>query len=247
MHDKIIRMFQRSLSDDMAEYVLSLSEERKNDNFYLYKARDYFNIIKNNIDSIEPIHDLYNFKKFGYDINVSFYSADVPQKATYRHSENTISINVRNNLSIFYNGLLSDICKIYEQQIIHEIIHNIDFNKLSIQPDITQISKEPFNHPLEFNAYFQQVANYWHTKLPSIIAAPDPLGDFHKKIGNNAREFNDSFWNLLKRSGMESLITKDRRFKWSKRIYDLYFNLRNKAVEMVGGERLSKDIENDYK
>jgi len=165
-------------------------------------------------------------------------------RRNYKENQSLIIINCKKFPNAYKQNKFDYIFeKMKSIIIIHEIIHYLDIEVRNIPVDPTEVNKNSFNHPIEFNAYFQQISSYWYNILQNIIKSKSPLDDFNIKIGNNVRDFSDKFWkNVKNNSKMYDLINKDNIFRWNKRIYDLYFNLKDDLFNKISNDDVKNDI-----
>lgn len=223
---KILKIFLENLSD--------IHEERKNDEKYINQANDIYNESLKAVSQLHPDDEnIIHTSTIGLPFDIVFiYNPTSIFNALYRNKskDNTpvIIINCRNFKREYDSNDFISIFTRMKNNVIHEIIHYIDLEVRSIPVDPEEVKLDPVNHPIEFNAYFQQIASQYHNMIHGISLSKDPLGDFDTKIGSHVRDFSNKFWAALKRSTLYAHIKKEEIFRWNKRIYDLYFILRKK-------------------
>lgn len=238
---KILKIFLENCND--------INEERKNDTKYQNQADDLYKKTLELIKKYKPDDEnIYELSKIGSPFDVVFTIIQNSQvNAIYRRNyKKNISIIIINCLKFpiaFQQEKFDYIFEKLKSVIIHEIIHYLDIEVRDIPIDPTEVNKDPFGHPIEFNAYFQQLASPWYDLMRKMIKSSTPLDDFNLKIGNNAREFSNKFWDIIKKnSKIYDLISNDNRFRWNKRVYDLYFNLKNELFDKISNDDIKNDI-----
>jgi hypothetical protein len=228
---KILKIFLENIHD--------IHEERKNDEKYINQAND---IYEESLKAITQLHpddeNIFHTSTIGLPFDIVFiYDPVSIFNALYRKkSKESISVIIINCKAYKREYESNDFVSIFSRMksnVIHEIIHYLDLEVREVPVDPEEVRKDPVNHPVEFNAYFQQIASQYHNMIHGISLSKDPLSDFDNRIGSNAREFFNRFWSALKRSTLYDLIKKEEIFRWNKRIYDLYFILRNKLLDKI--------------
>jgi hypothetical protein len=86
-------------------------------------------------------------------------------------------------------------------------------------------NKNSFNDPMDFNAFYMQYSCVFYDKIQQIKS----IDEFSKMFGKGPSEFMDIFWKEVRVENNEMYLNlnKKYKFKWNKRIYQLYGELKN--------------------
>lgn len=204
--------------------------ERENDKSQIDCAVSLYKKILDNIDNIKEIeykgHPAYDLtstlnepfiiifagNKLGtmtLDINGIKTMTLVVGSDVYQYSQ-----KLNNNLYKFWVN--------FKSYIIHELIHLNDYKRIKTikKSDLTNANTY-YNNPLEFNAYYLEIAHELYNNLKN-----DP------KLKNEVLQDRNVFLNFAWKNIKEMIpeiknsLTKDMLFKWNKRLYQLFDELK---------------------
>jgi hypothetical protein len=213
--------------------------ERADDKRRREITRQYFKIILDNLENVPSFFDdnggIFDFSNaIGIKLIFIEYPKHLKIIASYFHKNHTIYINISNEqiYNLFYEKKYRELLIKIEPTIIHELTHYLDFERHMAtsygHPDIRDL--EQINTPKEFEAYFQAQAHVWDKDLEMVKKTDNPLEEFYKTFGYTAKQFIDKFWEKMKVSSedfVKVILGSDKyRFKWMKRLYQVYFELK---------------------
>jgi hypothetical protein len=109
--------------------------------------------------------------------------------------------------------------------LYHELVHYVNY--ISAQDGNRLIQRGIYytsNSGQEFNAYYHQIRK----KFVDIVKQLKKDNEPFEVIGDNTQQFIKKFWHITKmlHPTLEDKINSHYRKKWLKRIYQLYFELR---------------------
>jgi hypothetical protein len=206
------------------DVIITSMMEREGDKKQIEDAKDIFYKLTQNIDKYipttiysQPAYDISEL--MGEEFYILFYGVGMQ-----------VGILPINNKQVKILRFGNDICKSTDKKylldffmrfhmaLIHEFVHLNDYKrvkeiKFSDPKDIVAY----YNNDLEFNAYYLQFAHYMYTAMhvnPEILASRE--------------QFMERFWKHMDdmQPKMKSYLTKETIFRWNKRIYQLYDELK---------------------
>lgn len=131
---------------------------------------------------------------------------------TYKHYKVIVINNLKND-KIPSKGILKN-------SFIHEFIHYLDFKRSKgYKPnfnDKTTIS-DYYNSPTEYNAYYQEAANY----IVNIFKDDNILSKFKEKFNNFETFYKWMVENVFDKDYIKNLNDKNKT-KLKKRVYNIY-------------------------
>lgn len=141
----------------------------------------------------------------------------------------TIELNVAGvSEDLFTNKKYLEILKKYSSVLFHELIHYVNY--FSFKDDERQLkyydNKHPYNNSMEFNAYYHQVRKMMVDALSDVLSKNLKFSDY---FGKHVQEFIPKFFTILDsiNKNIKSELDDKYRAKWLKRIYQLYFELKD--------------------
>lgn len=221
--------------------IKNIFQERKEDINQIKNAEDIFHNIMKNIDKVEqPFENLpiYSCNRIlGKELYISFID-----NKKMGHGFGTIGIYGKNYRSIVFDLNFSDIQNAFKKSrtlgdlllnlksyMIHELIHFNDSFRVTYTPKVSTKDKNYYNTPSEFNAYYLQYSQRIYEKIDNVhLPVEEKLKWFRENFGNTEEEFLKYFFEQLKNDYPDILgkIDKKYKFKWNKRIYQLYSELQ---------------------
>jgi hypothetical protein len=218
-------------------------DERVGDDSFRDKAIKITDFIIENI----KIPKAHNFKQL--KLIVDFQELPTYIKANFNSKFDTITINIFNDKEKF----LSDIRNFLQDNkyaLFHEVVHFIDYHRGSkFRADIQGVVPK-VNTPMEFNAYFHTFTQMIEDATKEIMKSSDRNEAFEKYVGENVRSFIYNFWKFAKSicNDSETKIVSeiigniDWKYRWEKRLYQLYFELKEKLLNRENKQQLKNDI-----
>ena len=156
----------------------------------------------------------------------------------------TITINAHNDEECskwFDEKKFDKIADKLYRVIHHECVHYINYiisgesNRCFSQEKIGYASK--FNNPEEFNAYYHQMRNLFSKIANEKVKS---AADFDSIFGDTTQKFIQFCWNTIKTINQDMYIEirndEVYRRKWMKRLYQLYFELKQKFCKGLSGK-----------
>lgn len=141
----------------------------------------------------------------------------------------TIELNVaRVSEELFTNKKYLEILKKYSRVLFHELTHYVNY--FSFKDDSHQLkyydNEHPYNNPMEFNAYYHQVRELMSSALTEVL---EKNLKFESYFGNSVQDFIPKFFTVLDsiNAKIKSELDSKYKSKWLKRIYQLYFELKD--------------------
>jgi hypothetical protein len=115
-----------------------------------------------------------------------------------------------------------------KEYIVHEIVHHKDTKRTKLLIPSNTSDKDYYNHPFEFNAYFIQAASEIYSTVDNLKKIGKNESMFTSAFGSTNREFVDIFWKMIGKNQpkLKKSLNKKYLFKWNKRIYQLYDELK---------------------
>jgi hypothetical protein len=219
-----------SLKDRIKEiFIENYLNERENDEKQILNATEIYNKI------LEYINILPIVKLKELDLTLVFTTSQKDYTAAFSKNINTIFINCYPRFQNEYKN--RDYKEIYlksKESVIHELIHYLDSMRINVeeQPDGFYIT------PKEFNAYFLSVSSEFYDLLNDIKNKnPNNLNSFYNTFGKTVNEFIKLVFNYIdsKNNDLKTAIDNDPKYKykWNKRIYQLYFELKDKFMNKI--------------
>lgn len=134
------------------------------------------------------------------------------------------------------------------EPVIHELVHYLDYFRASFEE---YKDGEYYNAPEEFNAYYLQIASGVYKALENIKNKyPNDFNKFEETITDNASNFIKKMWNVIEiqNADLKDAIFKNSKYKykWAKRLYQLYFEIRDKFITKKMTEQIKNDIKTKY-
>lgn len=225
-------IFQQRLLEIFLDTTIFL--ERENDEKQIQNANELYNKMLEYANKTPHIL-FFNFKDIGVDLNLIFTDKQYDFYAAFIKKLNLIIVNVQPYcMTEFKNKDYNAIFLKMKEAIIHEIIHYLD----SLRIDMEELPKGDYVTPEEFNAYFLSISSELYDILNDIKSKnPNNLNKFYEQFGNTVNEFLKLMWKLieLKNSDMKKEIDNDKKYKykWNKRLYQLYFELKDNFLKNV--------------
>jgi len=130
---------------------------------------------------------------------------------------------------------LPQLLEVFKSIFIHEIIHILDNRRDKTGSSSLPTDDNYYNHPKEFNAYYLQFAqecyDIFKNKVDLHSNNKDRWINFYSEFGNNEIEFSEKYWKMVSdyNDELKKSLNKDYLFKWNKRIYQLYSELKDKV------------------
>lgn len=203
--------------------------EREGDSDQLYSATYIYLKVMENINEIDPIdiegYISYNLEQaIGKDLLIVFTEGKETGCLFYDYKENGIDVPTirfpEKDLSKFNNDF-GEFWENNRKTIIHELVHLNDYERIGkiIKSDLGDLKKY-FNNPLEFNAFYIEVIDYFY-EMYKNETLPD------------RKEFIGSAWEYVNeiQPELESNLTDNMKTKWNKRFYQLYDELKKEFGE----------------
>ena len=164
---------------------------------------------------------------------------------TLKTDNDTMQIGVKTIVANNAHASLSGIINTLKQQIIHELIHWLTFDKTTA--GYRGVPQDPHNdiagyvnNPDEWEAHFQHTANHFDEIVNEFKWNKDVDG--FKSMFPDERAFATAFWNKLL-PYIKQNVDKKYKSKYDKRIYQLYheyLNTIDNTHELHYNEPMSK-------
>ena len=219
--------FKGNISFD--EMMQSLFE-RENDKDQIDSAVSLYNKILNNANDVTeteykgyPAYDLTQLLNESFI--VIFAGNKVGTVTLDINGINTMALVVGSEVYRYLNTINNNLYKFWFENksfIIHELIHLNDYKRVkSIKKSDLTNANTYYNNPLEFNAYYLEIAHDLYAELRN---SPK----LKKEILQDRNKFLTFAWEKINKKipELKSALTKDMLFKWNKRLYQLYDELK---------------------
>lgn len=235
LEDDFTKMSTKPFNESLYRFI----SERVDDEKQVKSALGIYNKILDNFNkaTIVQAHDfdLFNFNSIvGYSFGLMFYQK---AKGMFFTEIDIASQGIKDMPCIVVGSNMHDAGDAQnpvqfwlnnKEYIVHEIVHHKDTKrtKLLIPSDTTD--KDYYNHPFEFNAYFIQAASDLYNTVDSLKKVGKNESMFTSAFGSTNKEFVDIFWKMISKSQpkLKNSLDKKYLFKWNKRIYQLYDELK---------------------
>jgi hypothetical protein len=197
--------------------------EREGDKEQLDNALDIYYKVLDNINNIELIsfntYPAYNLKEaLGEDLFIIFAGEHLGTQPIECENKTVPAIVVGSRLHRFKNkDDLYEFWVRYKPYILHEIIHLQDYKRVSkIQKSDITNNFQYYNNPLEFNAFYLEVAHHFYNDIR------------RKGVLSDRETFIKSAWDYVHeiQPDLKKNLTDKMLYKWNKRFYQLYDELK---------------------
>ncbi len=218
------------------ENLLTVLSEREEDIKQIQEALKLYNLIFDNFNKATKLDNIngWNFKNIvGFDVCLLFYDkveGIFCAKVDIDGKKDVPSIFVGpDEYDVDYINSPIRFWIEFKDYLIHELIHINDFKEIKVVIPSDSKSPDYFTNPHEFNAYFVQISTVFFNSIKSIKEI-NPGNDSKLKafLGNDHKEFIKTFWDYVykKYPKLKSSLNDKYKFKWNKRIYQLYDELK---------------------
>ena len=197
--------------------------EREGDKEQLDKANSIYYEVLDNIENIKQIEvegsPAYNLKPvLNQDFLIVFFGKKFGT-LELEYNGKLIPTMVVGSEIHYYTGKedLKRFWKNNKLYVIHELIHLSDYKRVSkIQKSNLLDLKKYYNNPLEFNAFYLEIAQYFYDKTREEGYLPE------------RKYFIKNAWQYIKseQPELKSNISEKMKIKWNKRLYQLYDELK---------------------
>jgi len=230
---------------DIMECIIN---ERIDDDAFRKKAMNITNFLIENI----TMNKSYFFNDLG--LYVDFQVLPKAIKANYNLNFDMITINIMNSKELFESDFPKFLIE-NKYSIFHEVIHFIDYHRGSKYRASLQGSLSNVNTPMEFNAYFHHFIQLTEDLIKEIAKSKDRNEAFEELMGKRVHEFIAKFWEnakVLHNDKDTKIITdifndNDWKFKWDKRLYQYYFEAKEKLLDKANVQQIKSDIKTSVK
>jgi hypothetical protein len=210
--------------------------EREGDKKQLDNALEAYYTIKNNTEKLLTIqingYQAFNLKPIlNEDFLIIFAGEHFGTTQINFESKIVPAMIVGSRVHDFKNDF-DVFWKENKSYILHELIHLEDYKRIKIRQDSSlDDMKKYYNNPLEFNAFYLEVANYFYDEIRKQKGKMDSI-----------TEFIESAWKYVYKiqPELKQNLSKDMLFKWNKRFYQLYDELQKEFLEKDSNDSGSK-------
>jgi hypothetical protein len=216
--------------------------ERDNDDKFRDNAMKITEFIIDNVN----INKAHNFQH----INLFIEFQELPKyvKANYAPDERTITINILNGKNTFETNI-KQFMQDNKYALFHEVVHVLDYARGSKFRANPQGAVSQINSPAEFNAYFHTFVQILEDATQEVARSGDRNEAFEKYIGSDIRMFMKGFWEKAKvicKDDETKIVSDilgdiDWKYRWDKRLYQFYFEIKEKLLDKVNKQKLKQD------
>jgi hypothetical protein len=226
INEESIRFKGNKSFDEMMQGLF----ERENDKPQIDSAVSLYNKILHNANEVTETE----YKGYpAYDLTQLLNEPFVVIFAGNKLGTVTLDINGTKTLVLvvgsevyrYLNTINNNLYKFWVENksfIIHELIHLNDYKRVKTikKSDLTNANTY-YNNPLEFNAYYLEIAHDLYAELRN---SPK----LKKEILQDRNVFLKFAWGRINQSipNIKDALTEAMLFKWNKRLYQLFDELR---------------------
>lgn len=226
INEESLRFRGNKSFDDMMHCLF----ERENDKAQIDSAVALYEKILNNANDIkETIYKGYP----SYDLTpilnepfiVIFAGNKLGTTSLDINGVKTMTLVVGSEVYRYLNTINNNLYKFWVENkafIIHELIHLNDYKRVKVikKSDLTNANTY-YNSPLEFNAYYLEIAHDLYAELRNNQK-------LKKEVLQDREVFLKFAWERINQTipNIKNSLTKDMMFKWNKRLYQLFDELK---------------------